>query len=109
MLALLVAAAVTTLSPALQRSIRNHFDTVLLDGPSARWKWPAAKNGKLYCGWVNAKNTMGAYTGWTPFYVIVEGSQVAAGGLIDNQRTVAQLMREKCQESGYDVETPPRS
>lgn len=48
-------------------AVRNYFDAILFDGLSARWKYTRGK-GDVICGTVNAKNRMGAYTGWVPYY-----------------------------------------
>lgn len=58
-------------SPTNKRDIIAQVKFKLLDGESARWRWPKhVEEFGLYCGFVNAKNHMGAYTGFTPFMVI---------------------------------------
>jgi hypothetical protein len=52
-------------------SAKKHFDSILLDGPAARWKF-THKSAGFVCGFVNGKNRAGAYTGWQPFYYNVE-------------------------------------
>lgn len=57
------------LTQAERAVIMKKADEVLFDGPSARWQWPDKLNDKdSYCGFINAKNRMGGYTGWRPFY-----------------------------------------
>lgn len=58
-------------SPDLQAKVRTYFDNALRDGPSARWRWEKLKGGKVVCGYVNAKNALGAYSGWSPFVFVV--------------------------------------
>lgn len=55
---------------------RRLLDERLLDFPSARFRDVRADQGRI-CGFVNAKNAMGAYTGWKPF-----GVMGSSGGLI---------------------------
>lgn len=71
MFALIAAVSLVAGSPPprpLQTGIRNKLDLELLDGASARFKWLPLKNSKgFYCGLLNAKNSLGAYTGFKPF------------------------------------------
>lgn len=99
---------------------RNKADIVrqikddLTDGESARWRWPRQVDSAVYCGWVNAKNRMGAYAGWAPFLVIgtvattgefkTYGATFATGDLSDRATIVVYRM---CSESGYDLSNPP--
>lgn len=80
-LALLVMPLLIAASPshpprpiaaAEQAAIKNAADDLLFDGPSARWKWPPKRSAFVYCGEVNAKNRMGAYIGWHPFYFVID-------------------------------------
>lgn len=50
-----------------QRKAKTAFDAIAYDGPSARWRFEVLRQGHLVCGYVNGKNRMGGYTGWTPF------------------------------------------
>ncbi len=52
---------------AEQTAVKKYFDNLLLDGLSARWQFDSSESG-IICGKVNAKNRVGAYTGWTGFY-----------------------------------------
>lgn len=108
MIVALVALAVSTPNATLQRSIKSHFDAELLDGLSARWKWPAQRSPTMYCGWVNAKNRMGAYTGWTPFAVLIEKGKVKNGRLIGEPGVVNEIYAGGCTKAGYDINEPPR-
>ena len=56
-----------SITPAEQRRIIAHFDTILVDGPSARWRWEKVIQGSLACFWVNSKNRMGGYSGWSRY------------------------------------------
>lgn len=107
--ALLLQATDAPPPPALQAKIKRHFDADLLDGPSARWKWPAMRKSAkgLYCGWVNAKNKLGAYTGWKPFYVFEVNGKVD-GEIDDGQSSTAIMLDVLCTQKGYDITEPPR-
>lgn len=73
---LLIALWVASVSPAIpdrpateseQRRAKTAFDAIAYDGPSARWRFEFVKRNDLVCGYVNSKNQLGAYAGWTPF------------------------------------------
>ncbi len=69
--------------PSLQAKVRRFMDReVLLDGLSARYEFPPWKHPHFYCFRVNAKNSMGAYTGWTDYGVVI-GSDDTTLALID--------------------------
>ena len=67
---------------ALAPDARDALDRKLNDYPSARFRdvyvtvngSVVGHRGSYFCGLVNAKNRMGAYTGWTDF--VVSGSNV---------------------------------
>lgn len=54
---------------AKKQAILKRFNVRLLDGPSAKYIWPVQKSTGTYCGFVNAKNSYGGYTGWRQFWV----------------------------------------
>lgn len=57
-------------TPALKLAVRKYFEPILLDATSARWKWGrVVGDGAIFCGYVNAKNRLGAYTGYDLFAV----------------------------------------
>lgn len=61
----------------MQAAIRRKMDDVLLDGASARYRWPLWKHPDIYCFQVNAKNRMGGYVGWDTYAVtILPGGKV---------------------------------
>lgn len=97
--ALILAAAALSAPPAsLQSEIKDHLDTVLIDGASARFRWQPVKSPRVYCAHVNSRNRMGGYTGWRLFYVMTDGRPLNAvfDGTIDLASTV-------CRENGYQV------
>lgn len=54
-------------------AVRDALDGKLLDYPSARFREVRADRYRI-CGFVNAKNSLGAYTGWKRF-----GAMAGAG------------------------------
>lgn len=69
--AALAALTVQTASPGpvttkVVEDARRALDETLLDFPSARFR-DVRGNGFVLCGFVNAKNRMGAYSGWSRF------------------------------------------
>ena len=78
-------------TPADTDKVKTYFDGVLFDGQSARYKLDFVKAGVLICGQVNAKNRMGAYTGWTPFYYLT----TSKSGEILNEEN--KFMFEACR------------
>lgn len=55
------------ITAAEQRRIIAHFDDILVDGPSTRWRWGDVIGGSVACFAINSKNRMGGYTGWQRF------------------------------------------
>lgn len=74
---LILAAAGAAISPTPsdfpskqgKAEVRAAFDRKLFDGTSARYLFEPAKSDDFVCVWVNAKNRMGAFTGWTVYIV----------------------------------------
>jgi hypothetical protein len=95
---LVLAAATATftprpLSPAEKASIMRQADELMFDGPATRWQWPERRNAKFYCGKLNGKNQLGAYTGWRLFYV-----NEGAFNIIDKEGSVYEGL---CGAYGY--------
>ena len=70
-----LAAALASPSPRevpaqMKVAIQEALDRRLRDGVSARYLWPKDRGQGAYCGWVNAKNALGAYIGWQPYLVV---------------------------------------
>lgn len=96
-----LAATLIAAAPAdtLKSKIRSHLDTVLLDGQSARYIWPEVKSPRVYCGFVNAKNRLGGYTGYRLFYVQTNGSPIKATFDSDTLALASMV----CDEAGYPL------
>ena len=92
---------------ALRKAITAHFDTDLKDGASARWLWPDRHGGSVYCGWVNAKNGLGGYAGWIPYWVKIESNRVIEGQILSDDNRVNAVFGSVCLANGYDIVNPP--
>ena len=69
---------VKPMAPLIQ-GVADRFDMILADYPSARFREVTLGYRELkmvMCGYYNAKNQMGAYVGWAPFYAISDGQSV---------------------------------
>lgn len=77
---MVVMAAVAALqapgpvTPNLLAGAKTALDERLLDYPSARFR-DVRGDDKVLCGFVNAKNRMGAYTGWVRFGYVTFGTE----------------------------------
>ena len=104
-------------SDQMKTSIQAAFDAKLLDGQSARYRWPNEnKNGVVYCGFVNAKNSFGAFTGFKPFYVLGLHANGARGDgsykpldvrLLDAEGLMTTNLLKQCVEAGFDMSALP--
>lgn len=87
-------------SAQMKSAIMQAADAKLIDGASARYKWPNEdRGGVVYCGWVNAKNRMGGYTGWSPF-ISVGGHEDGPKG--DGSYAVGQIYIGSDNNEGAD-------
>lgn len=107
---LAVAQVPADLSPADRQAVVSAVQDHLYDGESARWRWPPlTTDAGGYCPWVNAKNTLGAYTGFRQ--IVVLGAR-----LNDGRYEVSQVpldlspdaVARLCRRWGYDTDAPPR-
>lgn len=55
------------LSSKAEQQIKSLFFRILIDGASAQYLLPMVSDEKIYCGFVNSKNRLGGYVGWTRF------------------------------------------
>lgn len=56
--------------------VADRFDQSMVDYPSARFRSVSLgyrDSKKVMCGYFNAKNRMGAYVGWAPFFAVSDG------------------------------------
>lgn len=95
-------------SPKVQAAIKRHAETKLKDAVSAQWKWPAAQGeGKFYCGWINAKNSFGAYVGWTPYAAIIEKDVVTLFRVFGSNAVADDAFKSSCEAQGYNLSAIP--
>ncbi|WP_197917983.1 hypothetical protein [Thiosulfatihalobacter marinus] len=94
------------LSSSLYAKAQAAVKKDLLDPESANFKDPyaaqftasrgeATKSGVIVCGYVNAKNRMGGYVGYTPYGVIFQNGKVVSKDVSDS--TIYD-----CQKVGYN-------
>jgi hypothetical protein len=112
LLAALAQAASGPIPVDMKTTIQAALDRKLLDGASARYAWPSKRAPGSYCGWVNAKNSYGAYTGWNIFLVVGGFNDGPKGNhkfqvvevLLGGTDGIAEKM---CAQEGYDISNPP--
>jgi hypothetical protein len=85
----------------------------LKDPFSAKFKWPDYINeeSRIYCGYVNAKNSYGGYIGYTMFYVFIARPEGTISGKTeavlmelgdsDPNSVKSQLVETMCTSYGY--------
>lgn len=98
MMIALAAAAVLMAPPlALQNQIKADLEARMLDGKSARILWQPMRDDRIYCGFVNGKNSYGAYTGYRLFYVMLGSDQRVR---LDSEG-LGGLGKMMCERAGY--------
>lgn len=110
------AASSAPLRPADKATIAKVVKNQLKDADSAKFRWPAPRAFGLYCGWVNAKNSYGGYTGFEPFMVTggigdgpkSKGEFLAFDATIGSDDDLAIVLK-MCAEQGFDMSKPPPS
>lgn len=105
--ALAIGQEVQPPDPWLFATARRLLDQQLLDYPSARFRDVHA-NGPLACGFVNAKNRLGAYSGWQRFAVLAFEEDGADPALyLDQAGGSAGIMLDTfCGEDGTRIKGP---
>lgn len=106
MLIAILAASLSVPTAQEQASIKNAFEDVLLDAASARFRWPKLASEASYCGWVNAKNAVGAFTGWQQYYLIYSMSKdnklvVIGTPILSNDPKMGSVASKMCIRAGY--------
>lgn len=90
----------------IEREVRR----VLIDPESARFRWaPQMLQSDIYCGFVNARNSMGGYTGFKLFMTFIgtrkDGTRVVA--LAKISRPIGRLgesaEEQMCANYGYPL------
>lgn len=111
----LAAQKTVPASPSLKQAVSALLAKELKDGMSAQYRWPdLVTESAVYCGFVNAKNSYGAYIGFKPFMVV--GAEGKSGKYQVFSRViwvsltgdgVQQYAAKKCIESGYSITKIP--
>lgn len=99
-IAAILASAATPL-PVIKSEIKADLNRRLLDGESARYIWPKRASKNAYCGFVNAKNRLGAYTGYRLFLTMTDGKGPVK---VVVERNDSQIVPLLCKEFGYPVD-----
>lgn len=95
------AKPIPPLRETTKAEIQRKLDLELIDGASARYLWPKRTDSSAYCGFVNAKNSLGGYVGWKLFTALLIDSptkgQVLMGVSLPGQDKF-------CLENGYPID-----
>lgn len=80
----------------------------LKDGESARFRWVPWRGGIHYCGYVNAKNSLGGYVGFVRYFAIVDDRGGKIGTFVypqladtDPTSAMSAFVAESCAKAGY--------
>ena len=102
------------LTVAHKKQIAAAVTEKLKDPDSAKFRWPAVQEWGLYCGWVNAKNSYGGYTGFKPFMITggVGGGPKSDGSFLIMSTDLgdgddASVVETMCRRHGFDLSGPP--
>lgn len=101
MLFLVALAASALPTPALQTAIKESIGKKLADPYSAQYEWQPVKNEMSYCGWVNAKNQFGAYTGLKPFMVLYSVGLKSKQTKVLSVSLTPAVVTKMCLDDGY--------
>lgn len=82
------------LPPAIRTQIQRKLSIRALDGPALRFIWPTQQHPFVYCGFINGKNRMGAWTGYLTFIAGINDDGTLDEVLIDEPT--------RCEEYGYN-------
>lgn len=94
---------------AEKAEVRAAFADILKDPSSAEIRWLPVSDPMTYCGWVNAKNSYGGYTGYTAFafqyHRDEKGLNIRGLALLDGKIGSDFL----CRVGKYNLKAPPSS
>lgn len=102
LMSLLLASAVVP-SGAVQTAIKESVGKELADPFSAQYDWQPVRDEMLYCGWVNAKNQFGAYTGYKPFMVLYSVGNKSGKVSVYSADLEPHVVTPMCLQKGYRV------
>jgi hypothetical protein len=115
------AAPVRPITDAEKSAFADKLRKELKDPESARFRWNnGVRNLAIYCGFINAKNSYGAYTGFRAFLVIfgaqVDGKPHVSSASIDGGAVYSRSRYsygryigesaevQMCSQSGYNLD-----
>lgn len=85
----------------MQSAVKEAVGRKLADPFSAQYEWQAVKDDALYCGFVNAKNGFGAYTGYQPFMVLYANNKSKT--LVLSAEVDPDIVGPMCLKNGYRI------
>jgi len=94
------------ITDAEKAMIRQAVKKKLIDPGSAQFRWNTrVSHSVVYCGFVNSKNRMGGYVGFTAYEVMVD-RQTNSIALVDLQEDDGDLyvITKMCGERGYNLD-----
>lgn len=87
-----------SITPAMARQIENGVKRGLKDPESARFGSTAAGQSPdgfvVVCGYVNAKNSFGGYTGAQPYYGLLQGNRFHVVAFGSDEASVYAVTRQ---------------
>jgi hypothetical protein len=90
----------------LLKSVASTMDKRLKDYPTARFRdvhvglLDGGESGQA-CGYVNSKNSSGAYVGWQQFYAIVDAEQRAQVLFIADDEVTSKVIGDSCEKISF--------
>ncbi len=101
-----VSTAATPLDEKEKTQFKELVSQRLNDPDSALFRWPANRPGRVYCGWVNAKNRFGGYVGYRLFS-ITRPAYGFGDLLLRTAEDEISMTLSDCRSAGFDVSAPP--
>lgn len=104
MLLLFASALIGNVPPApIQAAFKEAVGKELADPYSAHYDWQPIKDEVVYCGWVNAKNQFGAYTGYQPFLALFAVNEKTRKAMVLSAELRPFIVTKMCADKGYQV------
>ena len=105
-----LALALTPLAETDKEVIRTEIRSMVKDPESARFQWIPHIGNKpdktIVCGFVNARNGYGGYTGFQPFLarvVRLDGKTIAGAVIASTDARDYIKVRDACATHGIDI------
>lgn len=88
------------ITQAEKKRVMAYYNMRLKDAPSARWKWGKVVYGSIACVLINAKNSFGGYTGWSPYKFDLQlGSEVTGYEHIAPEDLMNREIQDICERA----------